>query len=354
MEYRKLGRTGLDVSEICLGTMTWGQQNTEQDGFAQMDYALDQGINFFDTAELYSIPGRAETQGSTETIIGNWFEKTGNRDKIILATKIVGGSGMKWFREGGEPTRLTRKQIQYAVDQSLKRLKTDYIDLYQLHWPDRSTNFFSKLGYVATDNEPLYTDMQETLEALDEIVKAGKVRHVGCSNESAWGAMKYLSLSDAHNLPRMQSIQNPYSLLTRQFEVGLAEVAHREDLGLLAYSPLGFGTLSGKYLDENGEMKADLPEGARITLFPDYARYTKPQGIKATAAYVKLAKDNGLDPSQMALAYVLSKPFVTSCIIGATSMEQLKINIGAKDVTLSDEVMKEIEKIHTIYTYPAP
>ncbi|MDQ6958399.1 MAG: NADP(H)-dependent aldo-keto reductase [Mariprofundaceae bacterium] len=346
MKYRKLGNTDIDVSTICLGTMTWGGQNTEHDAFAQMDYALGHGINLFDTAELYAIPPRAETYGRTEEIIGNWFKKNGKRNKVILASKVCGPTG--WcphIREG--KSRLDTKNILTACEDSLKRLQTDYLDLYQVHWPDRNTNFFGKLGYEP-ENDVNVTPIEETLEALDLLVQQGKVRHIGISNETPWGAMRYLQLAETKGLPRIVSIQNPYSLLNRTFEIGLAEIACRESVGLLAYSPLAFGTLSGKYLD------GARPAGGRITLFPDYTRYTNTQGQAATAAYVQLARSHGLDPAQVALAFVCSRPFVTSAIIGATTMQQLQANITSINVVLSDEIIAGIQEIHTRYPNPCP
>lgn len=308
MEYRKLGNTDINVSVICLGTMTWGEQNTREQAFEQMDYAVTQGVNFFDTAELYSIPPRAETYGSTEEIIGDWLRQRGQRDKLILASKIA-GPGENWLphiRDG--QTRFTRQHIQQALDNSLQRLQTDYLDLYQLHWPDRNTNFFGQLGYQH-DAEESFTPLLETLEALEEQRKAGKIRHIGLSNETPWGVMSFLKLAEQHDLPRVVSVQNPYSLLNRTYEVGLAEISCREHCGLLAYSPLGFGVLSGKYLDNN------KPAGARLSLFPDYTRYSNPQALTATERYVELAREHNLDPAQMALAYVNSRPFLTSTII---------------------------------------
>ncbi len=347
MQYRKLGRTDIEVSTICLGTMTFGEQNTEKEAHAQLDYALDQGVNFIDTAELYAIPPRAETYGKTEEIIGNWLSKRGKRDDIVLASKVCGPGGdwLPHIREG--QTRLDRHNIVKAIDGSLKRLKTDYLDLYQLHWPDRKTNFFGRLGYQH-DQDDHPTPIIETLQLLNDLVQEGKVRHIGLSNETPWGVMRFLQLADWMEMPRVASVQNPYSLLNRTFEIGLAEVAIREDTGLLAYSPLGFGVLSGKYLD------GGLPVGARLSRWPDYDRYSNPQAVAATAAYVKLAKNHGLDPAQMALAYVNTRPFLTSTIIGATSMAHLQSNIASIDLELSTEVLEGIEAIHTRHPNPAP
>ncbi len=346
MEYRKLGNTDIDVSIICLGTMTWGEQNTEAEAFAQMDYALDHGVNFFDTAELYAVPPRAETYGRTEGIIGHWFKKTGQRNQIILASKVCGPTG--WcphIREG--KSRLDAQSIITACEGSLKRLQTDYLDLYQVHWPDRNTNFFGSLGYLP-EKDPDAIPIEETLEALKLLVQQGKVRHIGISNETPWGITRYLHLSDTNELPRIVSIQNPYNLLNRSFEIGLAEIACRDAVGLLAYSPLAFGTLSGKYMDDT------KPANGRITLFPDYTRYTNQQGQAATTIYVQLAREHGLDPAQMALAFVHSRPFLTSTIIGATTMQQLRSNIASINVLLSHETLTGIEDIHTRYPNPCP
>ncbi|MCW8194320.1 NADP(H)-dependent aldo-keto reductase [Proteobacteria bacterium 005FR1] len=347
MKKRPLGNTDIQVSEICLGTMTWGEQNTQDEAFSQMDYALERGINFFDAAEMYPVPPRAETQGSTETIIGNWLAKTGNRDKIIVASKVAGRSsrnaGMGHIRGG---PRLSAEHVREAIEGSLRRLQTDYLDLYQVHWPERSANFFGQLGYRPSDNHGI--PIQETLEALGELVKAGKVRHIGISNETPWGFMEYCRLADKYDLPRIVSVQNPYNLLNRTYEVGLAEMSIRENIGLLAYSPLAFGVLSGKYL--NGRR----PAGARITLFDRFVRYQNPQAEAATEAYVNLAREHGVDPVAMALAFVTSRQFVTSNIIGATTMEQLKENIDSAEVTLSEELLEGIEKIHKQYSNPAP
>lgn len=348
MDYRPLGRTGLNVSAICLGTMTWGDQNSEDEGHAQMDYAVDQGINFFDTAELYSIPPKAETQGSTERIIGSWFARSGKRDKVILATKVVGRSQNTWFRDDGSPAELNRRQIEEAVNKSLKRLQTDYIDLYQLHWPDRPVSQFGSNGVIYRRTEGPENSIASILDALDGIVKSGKVRHIGLSNESAWGAMTFLRQAELADQPRVQSIQNAYSLLNRTFEIGLAEIADREQVSLLAYSPLGQGYLTGKY--QNGA----LPPGTRKALFDRLQRYETPGAAPAIDAYVALAREFGFDPAQMALAFVTSRPFVTSNIIGATTMAQLRANIASQEVTISPELEKRINAIHVLNANPCP
>ncbi|MBD8754880.1 NADP(H)-dependent aldo-keto reductase [Pseudomonas coleopterorum] len=346
MHYRKLGRTDLNVSALCLGTMTWGEQNTEEQGFAQIERAKTAGINFLDTAEMYPVPPRPETYAATERVIGNWFKRQGDRADWILASKIAGpGNGISHIRDG--QLKFNREHIVAALDASLQRLQTDWIDLYQLHWPERSTNFFGKLGYQHTQDH-LDTPLQETLQVLDEQVKAGKIRHVGLSNETPWGTMKFLGLADSGNLPRPVSIQNPYNLLNRTFEVGLAEVAIREQCGLLAYSPLAFGMLSGKF--ENGAR----PAGSRLALFSRFTRYANDQAIAATSRYVALAREHGLDPAQMALTFVTAQPFVTSNIIGATSLEQLDSNLASIDLQLSEEVLAGIEAIHKAQPNPAP
>ncbi len=345
MRYQTLANTDLNISKLCLGTMTWGEQNTEQQAHQQLDYALDQGINFIDTAEMYPVPPQGDTQGTTECHIGSWFKNRNNRDKVILATKVAGPGDWLGYLRGGP--RLNREHIQQAVDASLKRLQTDYIDLYQLHWPDRHTNYFGQLSYSHNEEE-VATPLLETLEALNEQVKAGKIRHVGVSNETPWGVMKYLQLAEAHHLPRMVSIQNPYSLLNRTFEIGLAEIAHRENIPLLAYSPLGFGVLSGKYLG------GAWPEHARLTLYKRFQRYTSEKADIATQAYVDLAREHQLDPAQMALAFVNERSFMASNIIGATTMEQLASNIASIELTLSDEVIAGIEAIHQQMPNPCP
>ncbi len=347
MKYRKLGHTDIDVSVVGLGTMTFGEQNSEAEAFAQMDYALAQGVNFFDTAELYSIPPRAETCGATETIIGNWMKARGTRNRIVLATKIAGpGKGWIDHIRGGR-TRFDRRHIGEALEGSLRRLQTDRIDLYQLHWPERKTNFFGRLGYAPEADED-FTPFAETLEALAEHVRAGKIRHIGLSNETPWGVMRFLAAAERLGLPKVVSVQNPYSLLNRSYEVGLAEVSWREGCGLLAYSPLGFGVLSGKYLH------GTRPAGARITRWPDYTRYSTPQAEAATEAYVALARAHDLDPAQMALAFVHSRPFLTSTLIGATRMDQLKANIASIDLELPESVIDGIERIHREHPNPSP
>ncbi len=346
MRYRKLENTDIDVSVICLGTMTWGEQNSEAEAHQQLYFALSQGVNFVDTAELYAIPPRAETFGTTETIIGNWLKKSGKRHNIVLASKVCGPTD--WcphIRQG--KSRLDRSSIIQALEESLKRLKTDYLDLYQVHWPERSTNYFGKLGFESADDSGAIP-IEETLAALGDLVQSGKVRHVGISNETPWGMMRYLRVAEIMDLPRLVSIQNPYSLLNRSFEIGLAEMASREKVGLLAYSPLGFGVLSGKYM--NGRQT----EHSRLTLFPDYKRYSNEFGIAATTAYVNLARERGLNPAQMALAFINSRPFVTSTIIGATSMHQLKSNLGSINVQLDQQVLDGIDAIHNKYPNPCP
>ncbi len=347
MKYSTLGHSDIKISKIALGTMTWGEQNTQAEGFEQMDYALDQGVNFFDTAEMYPVAPRPETQGSTETIIGHWLAARGSRDKIVLASKVTGrgdsNPGLSHVRGG---PRLNKEQINLAIEDSLTRLQTDYLDLYQLHWPERRTNFFGQLGYVHKEDDGVA--IEETLEALAELVKSGKVRYIGLSNESAWGVMEFVRLAREKNLPLVQSIQNPYNLLNRTFEVGLAECAIREKVGLLAYSPLAFGMLSGKYL--NGQM----PENSRLALFDRFTRYTHETSVAATEAYVDLAREHDLDPAQMALAFVNNQTFTSSNIIGATTMEQLKININSIDIDLSKDVLKGIAKIHARYSNPSP
>ena len=338
MEKRRLGKTDIEVSKICLGTMTWGEQNTEKEGHYQMDYALDMGINFFDTAEMYAVPPKKETQGSTERIIGSWFKQRKSRDRVILATKVSGRSPLNWLRDEDRPTEQSREQIFEAVDKSLSRLGIDYIDLYQLHWPDRPMNLFGggSINYEHIDKPS--NDISIILESLNELVKMGKIRHVGLSNETPWGTMKFLHHSDTSSSPRIQSIQNAYNLLNRTFEVGGSEIAHREDVGLLAYSPIAQGYLSGKY--QNGA----LPIGSRKELFNRLQRYEGPYAGDAIQAYLDIAIKYNIDPTQLANQFVTSRPFVTSNIIGATNMEQLKLAVTSIDIDLTEEIEKDIEK----------
>ncbi|MGB3133598.1 MAG: NADP(H)-dependent aldo-keto reductase [Candidatus Macondimonas sp.] len=347
MDYRPLGRTPLRISALGLGTMTWGEQNSESEAHAQIDQALAAGVNFIDTAEMYPVPPRAETQGRTEAILGNWLARhSSQRDQLIIATKVSGRADwLPWIR-GGSP-RLTRTQITAALHASLERLQTDYIDLYQLHWPDRDTNFFGRLGYAHAES-PEATPLLETLATLDDLVQAGKIRHIGLSNETPWGVMRFLELSERLGLARVASIQNPYNLLNRSFEIGLAEIAHREDVPLLAYSPLAFGVLSGKYLD------GAQPPAARLSRYERFKRYTNPQAAAAAAAYVKLAQTHGIDPAQMALAYVLSRPFTGAALVGATTVAQLASNLAAAELCLSEELVDGIEAIHRQHPNPAP
>ncbi len=326
--------------------MTWGRQNSEEQAHEQMDYAVEQGINFFDTAEMYPIPPKKELYAVTEEFIGNWFKKTGKREEIVLATKIAGRAD---FTKHIRTTGFSREAIISAVDGSLQRLQTDYIDLYQLHWPERNTNYFGQRGYNAEATDLWEDNIHQVLETLRDLVEEGKIRHVGLSNETPWGTMRFLEESKVHRtLPRMVTIQNPYSLLNRLFEVGLSEVSMREKIGLLAYSPLAFGVLSGKYL---GDVQ---PRKARLTLFPNYKRYSGDTATEATKKYYELAQNHGLSMAQMALAFVNSRPFVTSNIIGATTIDQLRENIESIDVELSDEVLEGIEEIHESIPNPAP
>jgi len=341
---RPLGRTGLEVSVIGLGTMTWGEQNTEAQAHEQLDAAVAAGVNFIDAAEMYPVPPKAETQGRTEQYLGSWLKARRSRERVLVATKVTGPSDMPWLRGGPHPSRA---QLRQALEASLRRLQTDYVDLYQVHWPDRSTNFFGRLGYEHRDGESA-VPIEETLEALAQLVQEGKVRHAGISNETPWGLSEYLRLARERGWPRVCAIQNPYSLLNRSFEVGLAEFAHREQVGLLAYSPLAFGVLSGKYLD--GARPAD----ARLTLFSRFQRYTGERVERAVEKYVALARRHGLDPAQMALAYVCSRPFVASALIGATKMAQLRDNLAAAQLDLPSEVVAGIENIHRDHSNPAP
>ena len=345
MKFRKLGNTNLNVSLICLGTMTWGTQNSEKDAFEQMDYSIDQGINFFDTAELYSVPPTKDSYGKTETIIGNWFEKRKNRDKLILASKIA-GPGFDWIRGG--KNSFSEKKIEEAIDNSLKRLKTDYIELYQLHWPDRSTNCFGRREYKVDKNEGEWNDFENVLQSLEKFIKNGKIRYIGVSNETPYGLSKYLEISKNKNLPRMMSVQNPYSLVNRTYEIGMSEISIREKCGLLVYYPLASGALSGKY--RNGQM----PKNARMTLFKGWERMLNPLAMKAYDEYHKLSKENNMTMVQLAQAFVNSRPFVTSNIIGATSMDQLKENIDSIKVELTEEIMEKINLIHNNNPNPAP
>ena len=346
MNYKKLGNTDLDVSTICLGTMTWGEQNSEKEGFEQMDFALSQGVNFWDTAEIYSIPMREETYGETEKIIGNWFQKTKKRNDVILATKVCGSTSNKYIRGGGNS--FGKKKITEALDESLRRLKTDYIDLYQLHWPERSTNFFGDYGYEHDENDKDWTPFEEILESLKKFIEQGKIRYVGLSNETAWGLSKFLELSKMKGLPKMMSVQNPYNLLNRTYEVGLAEISIREQSGLLAYSPLAFGYLTGKYRNNK------LPAKSRMQLFKNFNRYKNENGQKAIDEYYKISKKYNLDFTQMSLKFCEIQHFTTSVIIGATTMEQLKTNIESVNVTLSSEILNEINNIQKKYPNPCP
>ena len=349
MNFKKLGNTNIKVSSICLGTMTWGQQNTQKEAFNQMDYALDQGINFFDTAELYAVPMKPETRGKTSQFIGEWISKTKNRDKIILADKVAGASPMNWLRPNGEKTSLNKKQIEFACNRSLKDLKTDYIDLYQVHWTDRPSGAFSgKLEYEHK-NTNNFVSIEETLSALNDLVKAGKVKHIGISNETAWGVNQYLKFAEQKKFAKIVSIQNAYNFLNRAFEVGLSEIAIRDEVGLLAYSPLASGYLSGKY--RNGAM----PKNSRMDLFYDFwGRYRTLNSEKAIEEYWNLAKNFNLSLSQLAIKFCEIQPFVTSVIIGATTMEQLKTNIDSVNINLDQEIIKKIGEIHKKYPNPCP
>ncbi|WP_454287529.1 aldo/keto reductase [Rhizobium arsenicireducens] len=346
MKYNNLGRTDISVSEICLGTMTWGSQNTQAEAFEQMDYAVEKGVNFFDTAELYpTTPLSPETYALTETIIGNWFARTGKRKDVVLATKVA-GAGRPYIREG---KAITGASIREAVDASLKRLQTDYIDLYQIHWPNRG-HFHFRQAWVynpfGQNRERALADMNEKLEALDECVKAGKIRAIGLSNETTWGTQKFIALAEARGLPRVATVQNEYNLLYRHYDLDMAELSHHEDVGLLAYSPLAAGLLSGKYLGGN------KPAGSRAAINGDLGGRLQPLQEAPTRAYVELARAHGIDPSALAIAFCLTRPFMASVIIGATSIEQLKVNIGAADLVLPDGVLKGIAKIHREYPMP--
>lgn len=345
MRYATIPQTDIRVSKICLGTMTYGQQNTEADAHEQLSYARDQGVNFIDTAEMYSIPGRKETQGSTERYIGSWL-KDQKREDLVVATKITGP--MPYFNYLRDNLGFSREVIHSALEQSLKRLQTDYVDVYQLHWPERNVNFFGQRNYVHKENEAWTDNFHEVIETLDGLVKEGRIRHYGVSNETSWGVMRQLQESDKHGLARCKTIQNPYSLLNRTFEINLAEVSMREKVGLLAYSPLAFGVLSGKYL--GGRM----PEKSRIKLFPNYSRYSNPQALHLTEKYKEMADRHGLSLTHLSLAFVNQRPFVTSNIIGATTMEQLRENISSIDIELSEEMLSEIDEIQNLQPNPAP
>lgn len=345
MQQNQLGHTDIYVSKICLGTMTFGEQNTAEEGHAQLDYALDHGINFVDTAEMYAIPARKETQGSTERIIGSWIKTRRNRDKFILATKVTGPSAMTWINH---PLTFQADSIHTAIDGSLKRLQTDYVDLYQLHWPERTTNYFGQRGYRHREQDKWEDNFLEVIQTLQQLIKAGKIRHWGLSNETPWGTMRCIALAEQHGLPRPVSIQNPYCLLNRTFEIGLSEISIREQVGLLAYSPLGFGVLSGKYV------KGIARKSARVHQFPRYNRYSNEQAVAATKKYLAIAEENDMTLAQMSLAFVNDRRFMTTNIIGATSVQQLEENISSANITLSKEVLKAIEAVHESIPNPAP
>ena len=346
MNFKKLGNTDQKVSTICLGTMTWGEQNSQKEAFEQMDYAMEKGINFFDTAEIYPSPCFEKTYGSTEKIIGNWFKQKKNRDQIILASKIS-GPGLSWVRNGG--LQYSEQNIRKAIEDSLKRLKTDYIDLYQLHWPERKTNFFGRLNYKYQEKENSWNDFEKILIILEKFIKQGKIRYIGLSNETSWGLSKFLEVSKLKTLPKMMSVQNPYNLLCRTYEIGLAEISIREKSGLLAYSPLAGGFLTGKYRNNN------LPENSRQKLFGDYyTRYKKPNASIVIEKYFNIAKKFDLNFAQMCLKFCEIQPFMTSVIIGATTMEQLKINIESVNVNLNNEIIKDINNVQKTYPNPCP
>ena len=345
MKYTTLPNTEIEVSKICLGTMTFGQQNTEAEGHEQMDYALGEGVNFWDTAEMYSVPAREESYGDTERIIGTWFKKTGRREEVVLASKIAGPNpNFTYMREKND---FSLASIKYALDNSLQRLQTDYLDLYQLHWPERKTNFFGQRGFKVQE-DGWEDNIHAVLDTLGDFIKEGKIKHIGLSNETPWGIMRFLEESKHHHLPRIKTVQNPYSLLNRLFESGSAEICVREDVGLLAYSPMAFGILSGKFL--TGEKHPN----ARINLFPQFARYNSAQCAEATKLYQEIALKNGLTLTELSLAFIEQQSFVTSTIIGATTMEQLKENIDSIKVSLSDEILKAIDEVQAIIPDPAP
>lgn len=347
MQYYLFPNTDIKLSLLCLGTMTWGEQNTAAEGHEQLDYAIhEKGINFIDTAEMYSVPSNANTQGSTERIIGTWLQNRKKRDDLFIASKVAGPS--KALPHIGTAPKFTKENITNALHDSLQRLQTDYIDLYQLHWPERTTNFFGPLGYKHISDD-VVTDFYETLSVLQEFIKEGKIRYIGISNETPWGVMQYLRIAEKYNLPKVSTIQNPYNLVNRTYEVGLAEIGIRENIGLLVYSPLAGGLLSNKYLG------GKRPDGARFTLWANYFnRYAHPNTMKAIEQYSILANKNEMSLPQMALAYVNSRNFLTANIIGATSLKQLKENISSTEIKLSEEVLNEIEKIHLVYPNPAP
>jgi len=345
MKFRKLGTTNVDVSVICLGTMTWGEQNTEKEAFDQMDYASEMGVNFFDTAELYPVPPGAKTYGRTEQMIGNWFKEKKNREKIVLATKVA-GPRCNWIR-GGE-NNFNEKNISAAIEGSLKRLKTDYIDLYQLHWPERAANNFGQIGYIHKDKEGKWNDFESILKILEKFIKSGKIKYVGVSNETPYGLSKYLEISKNKNLPRMMSIQNPYSLVNRTYEIGLSEISIRDKCGLLAYYPLATGYLSGKYRNNQ------KPKNSRQALFKGWERFGNPRAVRSYDKYYDLAKEFKMSATQLALAFVNSRDFVTSNIIGATSLSQLKENISSIDIDLNDEIIEKINLINSENPNPAP
>lgn len=345
MKYTTLPNTNIKVSKICLGTMTFGQQNTESDAHEQLNFAVEKGINFIDTAEMYSIPGKKETQGSTERFIGSWL-KDQKRDQLIVASKVAGPND--YFKYIRENLGFSKEVLQDALEKSLNRLQTDYVDLYQLHWPERNTNYFGKRNYKHDANEKWEDNFKEVIEVLDGFVTAGKICHYGVSNETSWGLMRHLEESKHNNLTRCKTIQNPYSLLNRTFEINLAEVAHHENIGLLAYSPLAFGTLSGKYLTGNAA------DNSRLNLFPAYSRYSSEQSKFLTQKYAELAKELNMSLAQLALAFVNQQPFLTATIIGATTMQQLKENISSIDVVLSEEILRKIDEIHELQPNPAP
>ncbi|MBW1295865.1 aldo/keto reductase [Aquimarina litoralis] len=343
MKYTTLPNTDIKVSKICLGSMTWGEQNSEAEGHEQIEYAISKGVNFIDTAELYSVPAKKETQGSTERVIGSWLKKSGKREDVVIASKIVGPAEFsQHIRTGG----FSKEEIEDAIHKSLERLQTDYIDLYQLHWPERHTNYFGKLGYTHDENDPWEDNFAEVLGYLEEFIKQGKIRQVGVSNESAYGLMRYVE-EGRKGAPKMITVQNPYNLLNRKDEIGLAEILHRENMGHLPYSPLGFGMLTGKYLEE-------IPKNSRVDLFPNYNRYMNENSYKATRLYNEIAKKYDISLTQMSLAFVNQQPFVTSNIIGATSLQQLEENIGSIELTLSDEILNEINEVHAQIPNPAP